>query len=31
MSVSKIILYHGTTYDFTDVDVRRGKPFKDFG
>ena len=31
MSESKIILYHGTTYDFTAIDVGRGKPFKDFG
>ena len=31
MSVPKIVLYHGTTYDFTEIDVRRGKPFKDFG
>ena len=31
MSVSTIVLCHGTTYDFTEVDVRRGKPFKDFG
>ena len=31
MSVPKIVLYHGTTYDFTDIDVRKGKPFKDFG
>jgi len=26
-----IILYHGTTHDFTEIDVTRGKPFKDFG
>ena len=26
-----IILYHGTTHDFTEIDVMRGKPFKDFG
>jgi len=24
-------LYHGTTHDFAAIDVRRGKPFKDFG
>jgi hypothetical protein len=24
-------LYHGTTHDFADIDVQRGKPFKDFG
>jgi len=24
-------LYHGTTHDFVEIDVRRGKPFKDFG
>lgn len=26
-----MILYHGTIHDFTDIDVKRGKPFKDFG
>ena len=26
-----IILYHGTIYDFTTNDVRKGKPYKDFG
>jgi len=26
-----IILYHGTIYDFATIDVRKGKPFKDFG
>jgi hypothetical protein len=26
-----ILLYHGTTHDFTEIDVQRGKPFKDFG
>ncbi|GHU78461.1 hypothetical protein AGMMS49992_29130 [Clostridia bacterium] len=26
-----MILYHGTTHDFTQIDVARGKPFKDFG
>jgi hypothetical protein len=30
-SDSIITLYHGTTYDFNEIDVRRGKPFKDFG
>jgi hypothetical protein len=24
-------LYHGTTHDFKEIDVSRGKPFKDFG
>jgi len=24
-------LYHGTTHDFAEIDVSRGKPFKDFG
>ena len=24
-------LYHGTTHDFTEIDVMKGKPFKDFG
>ena len=23
-------LYHGTTHDFAEIDVSRGKPFKDF-
>jgi len=31
MNNTTITLYHGTTYDFTEVDVRMGKPFKDFG
>jgi hypothetical protein len=31
MNESTITLYHGTTYDFSEIDVRRGKPFKDFG
>jgi len=26
-----ITLYHGTTHDFAEIDVGRGKPFKDFG
>jgi len=26
-----LTLCHGTTHDFTVIDVRRGKPFKDFG
>jgi hypothetical protein len=26
-----ITLYHGTTHDITEIDVHRGKPFKDFG
>ena len=26
-----ITLYHGTTHDFTVIDVQKGKPFKDFG
>jgi hypothetical protein len=25
------ILYHGTTHDFTEINVSRGKPYKDFG
>ncbi|MDR1922058.1 MAG: DUF3990 domain-containing protein [Candidatus Adiutrix sp.] len=32
MAANNIItLYHGTTHDFTEIDVSRGKPFKDFG
>jgi len=31
MDNSIITLYHGTTHDFTGIDVGRGKPFKDFG
>jgi hypothetical protein len=31
MTADIITLYHGTTHDFTEIDVRRGKPFKDFG
>ena len=26
-----LTLYHGTTHDFNEIDVRKGKPFKDFG
>jgi hypothetical protein len=26
-----LTLYHGTTHNFTEIDVTRGKPFKDFG
>ncbi|GHU90683.1 hypothetical protein FACS1894202_10880 [Clostridia bacterium] len=26
-----MILYHGTTHDISEIDVTRGKPFKDFG
>jgi hypothetical protein len=26
-----ITLYHGTTHDLAEIDVTRGKPFKDFG
>lgn len=26
-----ITLYHGTIHDFREIDVTRGKPFKDFG
>ena len=26
-----LALYHGTTHDFAAIDVRIGKPFKDFG
>ena len=26
-----LALYHGTTHDFAEIDVRKGKPFKDFG
>jgi hypothetical protein len=31
MNANIITLYHGTTHDFTEIDVTRGKPFKDFG
>ena len=31
MKTDIITLYHGTTHDFSEIDVRRGKPFKDFG
>jgi hypothetical protein len=24
-------LYHGTTHDFNEIDILRGKPYKDFG
>jgi hypothetical protein len=26
-----MLLYHGTTHDIAEIDVTRGKPFKDFG
>jgi hypothetical protein len=26
-----ITLYHGTTHDFTEIEMRKRKPFKDFG
>jgi hypothetical protein len=26
-----LTLYHGTTHGFAEIDVQRGKPFKDFG
>jgi hypothetical protein len=30
--LSKIItLYHGSIFEFDEIDVKRGKPFKDFG
>ena len=28
---NKLTLYHGTTHDFKEIDVNRGKPYKDFG
>jgi hypothetical protein len=28
---SIISLYHGTTHNFTEIDVKCGKPYKDFG
>ena len=31
MNKMAVTLYHGTTHDFAEIDVRRGKPFKDFG
>jgi hypothetical protein len=31
MSTDFITLYHGTAHDFAEIDVRKGKPFKDFG
>jgi len=27
----KLTIYHGTTHDFMEIDVQRGKPYKDFG
>jgi len=27
----KVILYHGTIYDFSSINVAMGKPYKDFG
>ncbi|GHU43338.1 hypothetical protein FACS1894111_08760 [Clostridia bacterium] len=31
MSNATITLYHGTAHEFTNIDVRKGKFFKDFG
>jgi hypothetical protein len=31
MSNKTITLYHGTIYEFDEIDVTKGKPFKDFG
>ena len=31
MKTGILPLYHGTAHDFTEIDVRKGKPFKDFG
>ena len=31
MGNNTITLYHGSTYEFDSVDVRRGKPYRDFG
>lgn len=31
MNNTIVTLYHGTTHNFAEIDVRRGKPFKDFG
>ncbi|MDR3279637.1 MAG: DUF3990 domain-containing protein [Synergistaceae bacterium] len=31
MKIDILTLYHGTTHDFTEIDVQKGKPFKDFG
>jgi hypothetical protein len=31
MKTDALALYHGTSHDFTEIDVRKGKPFKDFG
>jgi hypothetical protein len=31
MTTGIITLYHGTAHDFTEIDVRGGKAFKDFG
>ena len=31
MNVITTVLYHGTTHSFKEIDVNKGKPFKDFG
>ena len=31
MADNIITLYHGTTHEFDEIDVNRGKPYKDFG
>jgi hypothetical protein len=30
-ALNTLTLYHGTTSSFTEIDVSKGKPFKDFG
>jgi len=29
--LDKIILYHGSSYDFYTIDLQQGRPYKDFG
>ncbi|MFP3153296.1 DUF3990 domain-containing protein [Lachnospiraceae bacterium ZAX-1] len=31
MGNESITLYHGTTYEFSEIDLNQGNPFKDFG
>jgi len=30
-SLNTITLYHGSSYDFNDIDLKQGRPYKDFG
>ena len=31
ISATKITLYHGSSYDFNSIELKQGRPYKDFG